>query len=75
MAEEHESNIQVAIPWALEGAIRGQIGCIGLMNKAMEKVAPHPASALLDYWLKNLDSVLNMKVSKKNRKDIITDIA
>jgi hypothetical protein len=73
--------IQLALPWALEGAIRGNTDCfrilINIYAAACEKVKCYSPCALCDYWMKfsnkwgYLDSVDSKKcgVMRNELKD------
>ncbi|MGK3746981.1 MAG: hypothetical protein ACI90V_013844 [Bacillariaceae sp.] len=55
---EHKANLPFSLPWALEGALRGHIGCMSFLKiEIFRNAIPFSAIALAAYWTKTFDSV------------------
>ena len=79
LAVRHETTndcIQLALPWALEGAIRGNSDCyrilINIYAAACEKVDAYSPCALCDYWMKFSNKWGIKNDTKDENEEIIT---
>jgi len=66
-----KKNYHSAVPWALEGAIRGNIGCMNeLVHYYYSKTRPTRALAIENFWSKLMLELGSDHTTKEHRKEI-----
>ena len=63
-------NWYLVLPFALEGAIRGHVGCMNLLISFYEKLKTVPAMALSSLWAKMKIELGNTFITEEKRKQI-----
>ena len=69
---QHKCNTaHLEVPWALEGAIRGQIGCMVILTDIYSTMTePAVANALMSFWVKMTIELGDTNITEEERKDV-----